>query len=586
MVGGTTGDDVIMLRTFDGTPFGYFGYGMFAYPNMGKFVDEFATSQLSAGDVVYIRAWDGSSIAASVAYGNSSLYTVTYDVDEQHDFYAWAVGSVINYPGTYGMQPADLADKNVDSIVDGFAVKYGFEAKDSIEKLDTGWTNDAAIVTSEGLIKPTSVVVDGSYVYVADALNNYIAIYDKDLSLIRTYSSPASPFNDPQGIDFDEATSRLIIADTDNNRVVALSVQDGTNLTWLGSFGSEGDDDNQFNKPYGVTVGVGSRIYVADSSFEGYSGDFHNRISVFTSSGMYTNTIGTIEASVVNGDFNKPLGVTFDDSGFLYVADYENSRIQCLTSSGTYLWKFDLPQQPKLGAGAQDLKVVSYRYNGALVKKRLFIADYDNNYVLVYGMTTFGLLEYETTLGMYGAQPGSLYHQQGIFISDGDAYIADTGNRRVQKLDIVLDIDQDGMEDTWEDVNGLDSTVNDALLDPDGDGLYNIGEFRIGTEPMNPDTDGDGVSDGQETILGTAPWVADNLAITAVIGGNGSLSFPALAGGIYRLEYVAGLMLPRNWIDGGTYTALTDGLLTIDNLPGWGTSMMFYRIIWTNPDFN
>jgi hypothetical protein len=189
-------------------------------------------------------------------------------------------------------------------------------------------------------------------------------------------------------------------------------------------------------------------------------------------------------------------------------------------------------------------------------------------------------------LGLEGAQLGAIHQAEGIFISDGYAYVADTGNKRVQKLHIVLDLDQDGMEDTWEDVNGLDSTVNDALLDPDGDGLYNIGEFRIDTEPMNPDTDGDGVLDGQETILGSSPWVADSLAITAVIGGNGSLSFPALAGGVYRLEYVAGLTLPRNWLNGGTYTAATDGLLTIDNLPGWGTTMMFYRVIWTNPDFN
>ncbi len=583
--GGTTGDDVIILRSFDRTSFGYFGYGVFAYPNMGRFIDVFAASNLRAGDVVYIRAWDGPSISDSVAYGNSPLYTVQYDVDEQHDFNKWAVGSVINYPGTYGMQPYDLADKNADSIPDGFAVKYGFEAKNPIQALDTGWKSMAT--TTDGLSKPTSVVVAGSYVYVADAQYNHIAIYDKDLSLIRTYSNPASPFDDPQGIAYDKVNSRLIIADTDNNRIVGLSVQNGTDITWLGAFGSAGDGNGQFNKPYGVTVGTDGRIYVADSSFAGYSDDYHNRISVFEKNGTFVRNIGTIEASAVNGDFNKPLGVTFDDSGFLYVADYANSRIQCMTASGTYLWKLALPQQPKLGAGAMDLKVVSYRYKGALVKKRLFIADYNNNYVLVYGMTTFGNLEYETTLGMYGQQPGSLFHHQGIFMEDGYAgyaYIADTGNGRVQKLEIVLDIDEDGMEDRWEDVYGLDSTVNDALLDPDRDGLYNIGEFRIKTDPMNPDTDGDGVSDGQEVILGTSPWVIDSLGITAVIGGNGSLSFPALAGGIYRLEYTAGLM-PINWQNGGTYNAINDGILTIDNLPGWGVyPMMYYRVIWTNPN--
>jgi len=585
--GGTTGDDDIVLRSFDGTSFGYFGYGIFAYPDKGRFVDEFAASLLSSGDKVYVRAWDGSSIAASVAYGNSPLYTVNYAVDEQYDFYAWAVGSVLNYPGTYGMQPVDLADKNADSIVDGFAVKYGFKAKDPIEALETGWS-DNAIVTSEGLGDPTRLVVANGYVYVtvSDPQNHHISIYDEDLSLIKTYSNASSPFDNPQGISFDEVNSNLIVADTDNNRIVALRVQDGTNLTWLGSIGSGGDGNGQFNRPYDVAVGVGSKVYVADSRFDVYSAECNNRVSVF-SDGQFDINIGTVEASALVGKFNKPLGVTFDDSGFMYVADYANERIQCLTSTGTYLWKLDLPGvSSKWVNGAQDLSVVSYQYNGVIIKTRLFIADYNNSCVLVYGMkpATFGQLEYETTLGMSGGQPGDLDHPQGIFVSDGSAYIADTGNDRVQKLDIILDIDQDGMEDTWEDVNGLDSTVNDALLDPDGDGLYNIGEFRIHTEPMNRDTDGDGMSDGEETVLGSMPWVVDSLIITAVIGGNGSLSFPAIAGGTYRLEYTVGL-INMNWQDGGTYTALTDGVLTIPNLPGWGVNpMTFYRVIWTNPN--
>src|SRR5690606_2932203 len=40
---------------------------------------------------------------------------------------------------------------------------------------------------------------------------------------------------------------------------------------------------------------------------------------------------------------------------------------------------------------------------------------------------------------------------------------------------------------------GLSGTV-----DRDGDGLTDVEEIRLGTDPGNPDTDGDGLLDGQE----------------------------------------------------------------------------------------
>ncbi|MFO6424233.1 hypothetical protein ACK8OT_12580, partial [Motilimonas sp. KMU-193] len=61
-----------------------------------------------------------------------------------------------------------------------------------------------------------------------------------------------------------------------------------------------------------------------------------------------------------------------------------------------------------------------------------------------------------------------------------------------------LDSDQDGLPDNWEEQYGLDKYRNDAFENIDRDYLTNLEEFKLGTNPTNPDTDGDGIPDGDD----------------------------------------------------------------------------------------
>ncbi|MCK5024208.1 MAG: PKD domain-containing protein, partial [Thermoplasmata archaeon] len=62
-----------------------------------------------------------------------------------------------------------------------------------------------------------------------------------------------------------------------------------------------------------------------------------------------------------------------------------------------------------------------------------------------------------------------------------------------------MDTDSDTLPDYWEMTNGLNSgQINSELADADGDGLYDIEEYNIGTNANNTDSDNDGLTDGQE----------------------------------------------------------------------------------------
>lgn len=83
-------------------------------------------------------------------------------------------------------------------------------------------------------------------------------------------------------------------------------------------------------------------------------------------------------------------------------------------------------------------------------------------------------------------------------------------------IDGPTDQDFDGMPDDYEDMfpGILDKTVDDAGDDsdvtngnPTPDGLTNIQEFQLGTDPSDPDSDDDGIFDGEEVEEGTDTFI-------------------------------------------------------------------------------
>ena len=81
---------------------------------------------------------------------------------------------------------------------------------------------------------------------------------------------------------------------------------------------------------------------------------------------------------------------------------------------------------------------------------------------------------------------------------------------------LFADADRDGMDDAWEIQHGLDPGLDDQNRDLDGDGLDNVQEYVLGTDPQNADSDGDGLPDGWEVAHGFNPLAAaDGMAESA-----------------------------------------------------------------------
>ncbi len=197
-------------------------------------------------------------------------------------------------------------------------------------------------------------------------------------------AATAAQLNSPWGVAVDGA-GNLFISDTSNHRVRKMTT-DGVISTFAGAgiAGYSGDGGPaataQLQFPAGLAADGAGNIYIADSG--------NNCVRKVTPAGVIS-TVAGIGSAAFSGDggpatsaeLNVPTGVTVDAAGNLYIVDHQNSRIRKVSSSGVISTFAGIATAGFSGDGGKaTLAQLNYPMGIAGDNSgNLFVADYDNN---------------------------------------------------------------------------------------------------------------------------------------------------------------------------------------------------------------
>jgi len=137
-----------------------------------------------------------------------------------------------------------------------------------------------------------------------------------------------------------------------------------------GSWGSNGSGDGQFNVPIALCCDETGYVYVLDKN--------NHRVQKFTPTGGFVTKWGT--QGTADGQFNSPIGIACDGT-YIYVSDTGNNRIQVFDTNGGFVRKWG-----SLGSGSGQFdspgKIAFCRAAGP--NQGLYVLDGGNSRVLKF----------------------------------------------------------------------------------------------------------------------------------------------------------------------------------------------------------
>lgn len=264
---------------------------------------------------------------------------------------------------------------------------------------------------------PTGIAVTNTEIFVSDARNGRIQVFDHEGQFKREFGTAGDGIGDlgrPMNLTIHD--EKLYVPEYMNDRIQVFSLA-GESLEIIGG---PGEGPGQFNAPGGLAVADNGDLFVSDF--------YNHRVQHLRADGSFVKQWGTTGVTGKGaGEFTYPTDVALAENGALYVADGYGNRVQAFDTEGDFLRKWSGPFA--LGIYGPFKGWLTTATSIAIGPEgNVFVADFYNDRIQKY--TAGG--DYLTAFGSEPENPGHTAMAVAI-ASDGTVWVVNFAGNRVER---------------------------------------------------------------------------------------------------------------------------------------------------------